>query len=753
MISQAMLLETLPVEGLAELLDWMAPADLRGAGLVFLRIKTLLQTCPLAREETRLSAPAYARTVSVVDAVVGEQKRLTEAFGPPWREARDPDDPSSDNPYRGEHVSTAPLYSCFVEAASDAQAHNRIAAIYLFGCLRAAELGKIQAWESAIEKAGLAVRRLTKAPNASVLALIAETESIRDLFARAEDIPVTAETAEGLERIADLASFLSLVTGSRSLRRHRGGGGGGGYQYRVDDGGLYWEYMQEGEGQLIVTGHRFDPVAYEKHARLIHPLEAQLGVTYEFVQEDASNAVKQRYASESQRWQQGRRRQLSPHDGIGLPLSDIRRAARVLAYDTGLLTKERAGELLAGLLMLLYGRNKTAISNMRTSTSDRPRVAEIEYLADLQCLRLATPDARFAQTWCAPPNHAHSPGTDLLLPAVAGIPMLVEILAGRGTVPRGQPLFSLDREATLGTDALAVVRQEAGLSEITGASLRRALPYLIVRETTDLALARIITSQNVGTAAQPHYINLESAQLQAIFSRCMHKVEVSCSNAALGARSRIGCEACPTEEFVRQFFARQRELVREARNLPWREAHHRFMGYYWAGLALALGLRSTADPIPERRGDWVIWDEKGANRRVLPIVGLVARLYQRLEEHRRLLARRLGSQALATYLPLVSICPGSEPLSMGPADLTILLPDFSLPANCFRKFVRSALTGRANGEDLDAFMAHWDAGHNPWSPYSSFDPSRLKRLFADQIEPLLLSIGIEDLESPLAGTS
>jgi hypothetical protein len=91
-----------------------------------------------------------------------------------------------------------------------------------------------------------------------------------------------------------------------------------------------------------------------------------------------------------------------------------------------------------------------------------------------------------------------------------------------------------------------------------------------------------------------------------------------------------------------------------------------------------------------------------------------------------------------------------KPLPVRPKTLEPLLqPYLNVRANTHRRFLRSELLLRGcNPEVIDAFMGHWHAGEEPFSPYSTFNFASYTRELRTFLEPLLAVIG---LDRPIAG--
>jgi hypothetical protein len=77
-----------------------------------------------------------------------------------------------------------------------------------------------------------------------------------------------------------------------------------------------------------------------------------------------------------------------------------------------------------------------------------------------------------------------------------------------------------------------------------------------------------------------------------------------------------------------------------------------------------------------------------------------------------------------------------------------LAPYLPLPANFYRKFMRTNLAERqCSTEIIDTWMGHWDMGQEPWGNYSSFSGKEYILQLKKYLLPLLDEIDWKPIKS------
>jgi len=374
-------------------------------------------------------------------------------------------------------------------------------------------------------------------------------------------------------------------------------------------------------------------------------------------------------------------------------------------------------------------------------------------------------------------------------------PYLLRLAAARRLRTRDTPdglmgtdAFELDaaRLAQAMKERIHVIVRETQ-SRLTPTRIARALFSRLADMTGDLASASLISSTTHRLSdTQLHYFTASHAEITAQFVRCVSTLMDDVINELKAAgvpinvppppdalqkeNVHIGSPICPQTATVFNLAdALEAAFERARRNVMqpnYRiELHNAFAQYVHFMLRFAIGLRDVGEPLPawdrinRARGVILISDKDDVasySSRLLPLPDLVLKQLEHWGQHLIALEGHLavervidGKQkqqrdGLLFYLVRskgrVRPARSNDPVIR--AQLERAAPEFRLPHNCNRHYLRSLLAElNCPAELIDAFMGHWVRGREPWGRFSTLAPTVLIERLRPFVEQALQTTG------------
>lgn len=350
--------------------------------------------------------------------------------------------------------------------------------------------------------------------------------------------------------------------------------------------------------------------------------------------------------------------------------------------------------------------------------------------------------------------------------------------------------FELDaaRLVRMMKDRIHVMAQETH-SRLTPTRIARTLFSRLADMTGDLAYASLISSTTHRLSdTQLHYFTAPHAEISAQFVRCIRTLmdEVISELKAAGTSVNvppaprpletesvhIGSPICPQTATVFNLAAALEAAFERARREVLQpdyriQLHNAFTHYVHAMLRFAIGLRDVGEPLPawdriNRARRLILVSDKddvaSYSSRLLPLPDLVlgqlehwARHLIAMEGHlafEHVIAGRQKQQRAGLLFYLVRSNRHVRPArSTDPeirAQLAAIAPEFRLPHNCNRHYLRSLLVKLGCPAELvDAFMGHWVRGREPWGRFSTLPPAVLVERLRPFVERALQTTGFK----------
>jgi hypothetical protein len=328
--------------------------------------------------------------------------------------------------------------------------------------------------------------------------------------------------------------------------------------------------------------------------------------------------------------------------------------------------------------------------------------------------------------------------------------------------------------------ALSALRNALGeLNSSSGArlSLGRISSYLLFRvadsEKSDLPGAMLYFGRNEKFArTRVHYTLADTRQLSAAYRNCINtllsKIRVpGLFDAAdsVGGKDYLGTPFCPKVETVQKLAEDLRAKLND-KSLTMVQRHNYFALYTSMLISYGTGYRAIHDPsfreveIDPKRGLGVIADKGTANYRtryvyLAPVVLEQIRFYRK---HMQTLYNHLGvinpslfdlvktNDCAGLPLNLFLLAGDFEPLELlSPRKAREILKDefkYTIALNAGRHYLKYHLIKAGCSPELvEAQLGHWEAGQEPWGPYSNLDPLDFVQQLAVYIPGILMDSG------------
>jgi hypothetical protein len=318
-------------------------------------------------------------------------------------------------------------------------------------------------------------------------------------------------------------------------------------------------------------------------------------------------------------------------------------------------------------------------------------------------------------------------------------------------------------------EVIRTVRHETG-ARLTPTRIARTLLSKLADLTGDLASATLACAtphRLADTAMQ--YLALPHSRLAGKFVACVQTLssEVVSELQAAGESARepklldpyevtchVGSPIRPQATTVRHLADALEQALGSARRnvleIDYRIGlHNAFTRYVHFMLRFAIGLRDVGEPLPgwdrihRTRRTIIVSDKNDVasySSRLLPLPDLVLQQLEawachlvQLETHLAIEHVIIGRQkrhrdGLLYYLlrSKNSIRPARSNDPEVRQQLATVAPQFQLPLNCNRHYLRSILSElNCPAELMDAFMGHWVRGREPWGRFSALPPQVL----------------------------
>lgn len=308
-------------------------------------------------------------------------------------------------------------------------------------------------------------------------------------------------------------------------------------------------------------------------------------------------------------------------------------------------------------------------------------------------------------------------------------------------------------------------------------SLGRLSSYLLFRvaetEHTDLPGAMLYFGRNDKFArTRIHYTLADSRQLTAAYQNCTNTLleGVGCtgrfgSEVPASSYCYLGTPLCPEKATVR----RQASVLRaklDTKSLSMVDRHNYFTLYTSMLISYGTGFRAINDPsfreieIDPRWGIGIIADKGTAayRSRYVYLAPVVLEQIRHYREHIQSLYAHLGiinptlfdlvktNDSEGLPLNLFWLSGDIEPLELlTPGTTKIILADefnYKIPLNAGRHYLKYHLIKAGCSPELvEAQLGHWEAGQEPWGPFSNLDPLDFIRQLACYIPDLMESSG------------
>ena len=212
-----------------------------------------------------------------------------------------------------------------------------------------------------------------------------------------------------------------------------------------------------------------------------------------------------------------------------------------------------------------------------------------------------------------------------------------------------------------------------------------------------------------------------------------------------------GAFRCPTEDAVEGLIRQLLSDLSASIGTGDIIMHHNILTTYVA-VAISIGIagRSVIDPAPDAISItellFVLSDKDSGSdyhTRAGPIPQLIASLIQGYRRHRWSICMRMGINA-GVDLPFLFLLDESRtPRPFRPSDLKAFAPQFALPINALRRWVRTRLVEAGVGPCLvDAYLSHWVLGREAWHQYSGLSPWDVERVLIPRIDQLMSGVGV-----------
>lgn len=331
-----------------------------------------------------------------------------------------------------------------------------------------------------------------------------------------------------------------------------------------------------------------------------------------------------------------------------------------------------------------------------------------------------------------------------------------------------QALSTLNRKNSLRLTSLRV--SQALFDEITALSSDWTEAYLLTGHSFTV------------TEVTAHYTSVSGDYLQKLYHQAVtsmrdrlyqylgiaandfYKFEQSVSNPG-----DHGSKLNPKPLLIQRLIGHLKHEIREAKRGPpgeeqWRRTHNTLVAYTAFWILFSTGYRAVNDLVFRLREiDWTTGflvisdkdDESLSNSRTiwlqpellnqLTIYTLHLEVLQMRIRNRQTLIDHI-EEILSNPIPDASlfffISDSWQLTQVSPENLRKQVPEFALPLNLGRHYLRSALRARGcPAEYVNAFMGHWQKGQEPFGRFSAMTPFELFQELAPHLEGLSREAG------------
>lgn len=218
----------------------------------------------------------------------------------------------------------------------------------------------------------------------------------------------------------------------------------------------------------------------------------------------------------------------------------------------------------------------------------------------------------------------------------------------------------------------------------------------------------------------------------------------------------IGARYCPTGPAIKDLLD---HLTTQLTRKPGRSTaqliryHNAYTLYSFVVIALGTALRGVSDPAPDfvaQDTGWVGFSEKcrvDLDRRVIPATDIVMAQLNNLKSHNAHAIERFPKvqSILSKHLYTVSlVATKPELVPLSERSWKILTPDFALPMNAFRHYVRTRLIELGTDPSyVDALLGHWAQGCAPFDEFSGMSPLKFQQEITETINALYSELGVQ----------
>lgn len=666
--------------------------------------------------------------------------------------------------------------------------------------------GPEHAWKflpNGVDSAARAVRRLFEPRNSDFLSRL-EVSLPPEEFAAALEQHAAGENASLEKDRHNLYRFLQKCWGSRNWRdsdNHRGGGGGGSHQWIGGRVSVIQSRIAEDTdpsgnwGRLEIA--RFRSVSSRKaNAHLRSDLspdedesdeEIALGDDYcsETIADPGALArtarAKSRAVARSNQLLNWSYEHLSSEEAR-LLVENLTKMQEQLLKKKVFETQQRelAEALLLIKVMMATGSDvERAAGTLAISASDAPQ-------DDTIAVYLVSGQPQPQAVWRIPALRPHyktdlSGSAEQLRPEASHVdytdpleaaPLVEKLLEWNGIGSGRGRLFSLNAERLAEEAAVRLKKLDDDEGRITLTKIANTLWQAAHDLTGDAAIASCMTGTPHPLArVRLHYTTIPTSAARTAYARVFESIlgrpHSTAGNGQLRdstGNTSIGARLCPTSEAVRSLFVRLKHEI-EATHAPLDRAefitHHNLVTLHVVlHFAYATTCRAVVTPylapseIDCDRQLATLSDKDDETQHKTRLIWIPRPLLDTMllyEAHLdSLKAQMPGLPRTFAEAPCFFLDENMKPLAVRPKTLEPRLqPYLNVRANTHRRFLRSELLLRGcNPEVVDAFMGHWHAGEEPFSPYSSFSFASYTRELRIHLEPLLAEIG---LDRPIAG--
>jgi hypothetical protein len=337
-------------------------------------------------------------------------------------------------------------------------------------------------------------------------------------------------------------------------------------------------------------------------------------------------------------------------------------------------------------------------------------------------------------------------------------------------------------------NTLSILRSVLGeLNSSSGArlSLGRISTYLLFRvaesDKSDLPGAMLYFGRNDKFArTRIHYTLADSRQLSSAYRTCTNTLLTKTGFPGSFERgeptelpSYLGTPFCPKTETVQKLADDLRTKL-DSTSLSMFDRHNYFALYTSMLISFGTGYRAIHDPsfreieMDPQWGLGVIADKGTATYRtryvyLAPVVLDQIRFYRK---HIQTLYSRLGvinpslfdlvkaNDCAGLPLNLFWLTGDITPLELlSPGKARGILKDefsYTIPLNAGRHYLKYHLIKAGCSPELvESQLGHWEAGQEPWGPFSNLDPLDFVQQLADFVPPIITNAGWTALDKGL----